>query len=36
MQADEMILQYALKLKPADRSQLIEGLIARMEKQIQK
>ncbi|MBN2088716.1 addiction module protein [candidate division KSB1 bacterium] len=32
MQTCEMILEYALKLKPADRAQLIEGLIASMEK----
>jgi len=32
MQTYEMILEYALKLKPADRAQLIEGLIASMEK----
>ncbi len=32
MQTYETILEYALKLKPADRTHLIEGLIASMER----
>jgi hypothetical protein len=32
MQTYKTILEYALKLKPADRARLIEGLIASMER----
>lgn len=36
MQTYKIILEYALKLKPANRAHLIEGLIVSMEDVIQK